>query len=59
MKRLEMAIEKAFMWLFAVLGLVALVAAVLGARHQWLVAVICGVMVMVQRYEIKEAAKRD
>ncbi|MBR1644291.1 MAG: hypothetical protein IJ684_02840 [Bacteroidales bacterium] len=58
MKRMELMIEKAFLWLFVVLGVVALVAAVMGAKHQLFVVAICVVMVALQRHVIKEETKR-
>lgn len=58
MKRMELMIEKAFLWLFVVLGVVALVAAVMGAKHQLFVVTICAVMVVLQRHVIKEETER-
>ena len=57
MDKLDRIGNKVFVALMAVLGLVALVAAVMGATHQLLMAAVCGVMVLTLVSEMKKEGK--
>jgi hypothetical protein len=54
MEKIDKIILKAFKWFFIALFAAAITAVCIGATHQWIMAVICGVMAFTLHYEEKK-----
>lgn len=54
MKKLDIFINKAFFWFFAIWTVGAIAAVCVGATHHWVTALCCGIMAFVLYSENKK-----